>query len=126
MSPFCYQSGACTTLDTTKQRRAVLIVLPFVGFLASGSKCCFFLSSFCYHSGAYTTLGTNKQRRAVLIVLPFVGFLASGSKCCFFYHRFVIRVGYIQRSAQKTAKGCTYRTALCCLFGLAEVDTPLW
>lgn len=31
----------------------------------------------------------------------------------------------MQRSAQKTAKGCTLGTALCCLFGLAEAGMPL-
>ena len=43
----------------------------------------------------------------------------------FFTPDFGVRVGYIPRSAQKTTKGCTCGTALRCLFGLAEVDTPL-
>ena len=49
-----------------RQRRAVLVVLPFVGARGSGSK--------------YATITLKKQRRAVLIVQPFAVLYVSGSR----------------------------------------------
>ena len=39
--------------------------------------------------------------------------VSKGSSCNARHKNFVVRVGYVQRSGYKTAKGCTFRTALC-------------
>ena len=76
-----------------------------------------------------------RENTACTTYIPCTIFSSKGSSGCtsrknglhtaYSVHPFVVRVGQVQRSHKKQRRAVLMRTALCCLFGLAEVDAPL-